>query len=178
MVEYALQGTTFKVEPGSVQIGMNLRAMPKIVSDVVDTYVFRTVNARVQFLVVRRHPDVVMGDTWQSIHGKITNDETALDAARREILERTGIEPDQMYTADYISQFYDHITDTIVLAPTFAARVPATSRPRLSSEYSDYAWCDLEETTGRLMWNAQRWAVRHIYDVIAMSGEEAEMYAL
>lgn len=152
--------------------------MPKIVSDIVDTYVFRSVNARVQFLVLRRHPDVAMGDTWQSIHGKISLGETAIDAALREINERAGITPEQMYTADYISQFYDHITDTIVMAPTFAARVAATSRPRISAEYSDYAWCDLEETTGRLLWNAQRWAVRHIYDVIAMSGEDAEMYAL
>ncbi len=152
--------------------------MPKIISDVIDTYIFRLVNGRVQFLVVRRHPDVAMGDTWQSVHGKISPGETAVEAARREITERVGIDPERMYSADYISQFYDHITDTIVLAPTFAARVPATTRPRLSSEYSDYAWCDLEETTGRLMWNAQRWAVRHIYDVIAMSGADAEMYAL
>lgn len=152
--------------------------MPKIISDVIDTYIFRLVNGRVQFLVVRRHPDVAMGDTWQSVHGKIAPGETAVEAARREITERVGIDPERMYSADYISQFYDHITDTIVLAPTFAARVPATTRPRLSSEYSDYAWCDLEETTGRLMWNAQRWAVRHIYDVIAMSGADAEMYAL
>jgi dihydroneopterin triphosphate diphosphatase len=152
--------------------------MPKIVSDVVDTYIYRVVNARVQFLVVRRHPDVAMGDTWQSIHGKIVPGETALDASVRAIADCTGIEPERMYTADYISHFYDHISDTIVLAPTFAARVPAGSRPRLSSEYSDYAWCDLEETTARLLWNAQRWAVRHIYDVIAMGGDDAEMYAL
>lgn len=152
--------------------------MPKIISDVIDTYIFRLVNGRVQFLVLRRHPDVAMGDTWQSVHGKISPGETAVDAARREIAERVGIDPERMYSADYISQFYDHITDTIVLAPTFAARVPATVRPKLSNEYSDYAWCDLEETTGRLMWNAQRWAVRHIYDVIAMSGADAEMYAL
>lgn len=152
--------------------------MPKIVSDVVDTYLFRAVNARVQFLVVRRRPEVAMGDTWQSIHGKITGGETAVEAARREIEEHTGIVPTQMYTADYISQFYDHVTDTIVLAPTFAARVPARVKPRLSGDYIDYAWCDLEETTGRLMWSAQRWAVRHIYDVIAMSGDEAEIYAL
>lgn len=152
--------------------------MPKIVSDVVDTYLFRTVNARVQFLVVRRHPDVTMGDTWQSIHGKIAPGETALEAARREIEARTGIAPAQMFNADYISQFYDHITDSIVLAPTFAARITARSKPRLSGEYSDYAWCDLEETTGRLMWSAQRWAVRHIYDVIAMGGDDAEIYSL
>ncbi|MBX6342836.1 MAG: NUDIX domain-containing protein [Thermomicrobiaceae bacterium] len=152
--------------------------MPRIVSDIVDVYVFRRSRNRVQFLVLRRHPDVVLGDTWQSIHGKIEPGERAVDAAMREIEERTGLVPERLYSADYINQFYDHASDAIVLAPAFAARVHAQAQPRLSSEYSDYAWCDLEETVARLPWSGQRWAARHIYDVIAMGGEEAEFYAL
>jgi dATP pyrophosphohydrolase len=119
-----------------------------------------------------------MGNTWQCIHGKIEPGETAAQAAQREIEERTGLMPSRLYSADYIGQFYDHVSDTIVLAPAFAAQITARDKPALSPEYSDYAWCDLEETTSRLLWSSQRWAVRHIYDVIAMGGEESEMYAL
>lgn len=150
--------------------------MPKIVSDLVDAYLFRRVNARIQFLVLRRKPDIPMGDTWQSIHGKIAADETALEAARREITASTGLVPTQMYTADYISQFYDHESDTIVLAPTFAGQVAPQSTPTVAPQYIDYAWCDLEETTARLPLTTQRWAVRHIYDVIALGGEESSLY--
>lgn len=152
--------------------------MPQIVSDIVDVYVFRRVQAHVQFLVLRRRPDVVLGDTWQSIHGKIEPGERAVDAALREVTEQTGFLPKKLYSADYINQFYDHHTDRIVLAPSFAALVGSREQPRLSSEYHDYAWCDLEETVARLPWSGQRWAARHIYDVIAMGGEEAEFYAL
>jgi dATP pyrophosphohydrolase len=152
--------------------------MPRIVSDIVDVYVFRRTRNQVQFLLLRRRPDVVLGDMWQSVHGKIEPGEKASEAAMRQVEERTGLVPTKLYSADYINQFYDHASDTIVLAPTFAAQVKEREKPTSSSEYSDYAWCDLEETVARLPWSGPRWAVRHIYDVIAMGGDEAEFYAL
>lgn len=152
--------------------------MSRIVSDIVDTNLFRKINARTKFLVVRRRSESDAVDIWQSIHTKVLPSETALDAARRDVEQTTGIVPIRFFTADYIGQFYDAITDTIALAPTLAAQVGEKSRVTVSSEYSDYAWCDLEETTARLRWSAHRWAVRHIYDVIAMGGDEAEMYAI
>jgi dATP pyrophosphohydrolase len=152
--------------------------MPRIVSDIVDVYVFRRVRSQVQFLLLRRRPEMVLGNTWQSIHGKIEPKERAVEAAMREVEERTGFVPTQLYSADYINQFYDHASDTIVLAPAFAALILGRGQVRISNEYDDYAWCDLEETVSRLPWSGQRWAVRHIYDVIAVGGEEADFYAL
>lgn len=152
--------------------------MPRIVSDIVDVYVFRRVRSQVQFLLLRRRPEMVLGNTWQSIHGKIEPNERAVEAAMREVEECTGFVPTQLYSADYINQFYDHASDTIVLAPAFAALILGRGQVRISNEYDDYAWCDLEETVSRLPWSGQRWAVRHIYDVIAPGGEEAEFYAL
>lgn len=152
--------------------------MPRIVSDLVDTYLFRKINARPQFLVLRRRADSPQGDLWQSIHTRVSNGETAIEAARRDVQSSTGLIPVQFYTADYIAQFYDHASDSIVLAPTLAALVNPKSTVSVGAEFSDYAWCDLEETTSRLLYSAQRWAVRHIYDVIAMGGEESDMYAI
>lgn len=152
--------------------------MPQVVSDIVDAYVFRKSRRRVQFLVLRRRDDVVLGSIWQSIHGKIGPGETAVDTAVREVSEHTGLEPHRIYSADYINQFYDHKSDTIVLAPSFAVLVGPNDEPTLSPEYGDYAWCDLEETVARLPWSGQRWAARHIFDVIAVGGEEADFYAI
>ena len=167
------------VQPGPNAVGTGGKGMPRIVSDIVDVYVFRQSRNQVQFLVLRRRPDVVLGDTWQSIHGRIEPGERAVDAALRETEERTGLVPLKLYSADYINQFYDHEADAIVLAPAFAVLVGAREQPHiLTSEYSDYAWCDLEETVGRLPWSSQRWAARYIYDVIAMGGDEADFYAL
>jgi len=152
--------------------------MPKIVSDLVDTYLFRKINARPQFLVLRRRTETPRGDVWQSIHTRVAPGETALDAARRDVQSCTGLVPIRFYSADYVAQFYDHGSDSIVLAPTLAAQVNPKSPVTVGPEYSDFAWCDLEETTSRLIYSAQRWAVRHIYDIIAMGGEESDVYSI
>jgi dATP pyrophosphohydrolase len=152
--------------------------MPRIVSDIVDTYLFRKFNSRTQFLVLRCKPDSPAGDVWHAIHSKIEPGENAVDAARRDILRKTALTPERFYTADYIGQFYDHVSDTVVLAPTLAALIDTRAHVTLATDYIDYAWCDLEETTARLVWSAQRWAVRHIFDIIASGGEEAEIYSI
>lgn len=152
--------------------------MPTIECDIVDAYIFRRVNDLVQFLLVRRGPDVPMALTWQGIHGRIHSSESAASAASREIAAATGINDHSLYSADFVSQFYDHKTDSILLAPNFAAQVKPDVQLRIARDYVDYAWCDLEETTARLPMSNQRWAVRHIYDVIALGGEEADFYRL
>lgn len=150
--------------------------MPRIVSDVVDVYPFRRVNARIQFLVLRRRDDDPAGGRWQAVHGRIQNGEHTVSAVRRELTSATGLTAGKLYSADFVAQFYDNGSDTVVLAPSFAAQIEARSRPDVAPEFIDYAWCDLEETTARLPMTAQRWAVRHIYETIALGGEESDLY--
>ena len=152
--------------------------MPTVAADIVDAYVFRKVNARVQFLLLLRRPGVVLGGTWQSIHAKVQTDETALQAAERTILADTGLSTVDAYSADYINQFYDHTTDRIILAPVLAFTVQPRSRVVLGEEYADSAWCDRDEATARLMWSGQRWAIRHIDEVIGLGGSDADFYRI
>ncbi len=152
--------------------------MPKIISDSVDVYLFRRVNARVQFLVLLRRPEIALGNTWHSVHSKVGEGETAYKAALRELRQTTGIVPHRFYSADLISQFYDHFSDTINLTPVFAALVEGPGPVILSPDYGDFAWCELDEAVARLLSSAQRWAVRHIHDVIAMGGPEADLHRI
>ncbi len=152
--------------------------MPRIVCDVADGYVFRLMNARPQFLVLRRGNDAPLPGVWQAIHAKVEAGETAVEAIVRDLEQATALTPLAVYSADYVGQFYDHRTDSVVLSPSFAVEVSPTASLTVAPPYDDHAWCDLEETTGRLIWSSQRWAVRHIYDVIAMGGNEADFYAL
>lgn len=152
--------------------------MPQIVSDIADAYVYRVIHARPQFLMLRRRVEGVSAATWQAIHTRIEPGETAVAAAVRETQASTNLTPAGIYSADYVSQIYDHRNDTIVLSPAFAIEVSPHARVELAPAYADHAWCDLEETTARLAWSAQRWAVRHIYDVIAIGGEEADLYRI
>jgi len=150
--------------------------MPRIVADIVDAYIFRKINARVQFLLLLRRADATLGNTWQSIHEKIEPGETALAAAERAVLASTGLVVTDAYSADYINQVYDHLRDTIILAPVFAFAVPPRSQVRLSDDFGDSAWCEREEATARLLWSGQRWAIRHIDEVIGQGGPDAEFY--
>jgi dihydroneopterin triphosphate diphosphatase len=150
----------------------------RISADIVDAYVFRRHNAFVQFLLLQRHPDLPFGRTWHGIHGRIEPSETAIDAAARAVHATVGLSPIEQYSADYINQFFDHGSDAIILAPVFAFTLPTSPGLTLSAEFVDYAWCDIEEATARLMFAGQRAAVRHIEEIIGMSGDDAEYYRI
>ena len=150
--------------------------MPSIVADVVDAYVFRRLNARLQFLLLLRRADLAMGNTWQGIHERIEPGESALGAARRGVLASTALVPSAIYSTDFVNQAYDHARDAIILAPVFAIEVPPRARAQLGEEFGDWAWCDREEATARLVLSGQRWAVRHIDEVIGLGGADAEFY--
>ncbi len=152
--------------------------MPSVVSDIVDAYVFRRVHARAQFLLLLRRPDAPLGNTWQSVHGSVEPGETAIAAARRSVITATGCEPTDAYSADFVNQVYDHTRDAIVLAPVFAFMLPPRANIVLGEDFADYAWCEREEATARLLWSGQRWAVRHIDEVIGAGGPDAEFYRL
>lgn len=152
--------------------------MPRVVADLVEAFVFRRLNGRTQFLLLRREDEASLGGTWQSFDGPIQPDETAVEAARRIVAERAGLTVSAAFSADYINQYYDHSRDVLVLAPVFAFPAPPGQRVTLASGYSDYAWCERDEATARLPFAGQRWAVRHIDDVIAPGGKDAEPYRI
>jgi dATP pyrophosphohydrolase len=153
-------------------------AVTKISADIVDSYLFRINNGMVQFLLIQRQRGIPMGGTWHGIHGRIDPEETALESAKRAVYFSTGLSVDKSYSADYINQFFDPDSDTIILAPVFAFTVAPAARVSLSEEYVDYAWFDTEEATARLLFAGQRWAVRHIEEIIGLAGDDAEHYRI
>jgi dATP pyrophosphohydrolase len=152
--------------------------MPDVVSDIVDVYVFRRLNARVQFLLLQRRVDVALGQTWQSFHTQIQRNESTLAAARRAVLELSGLNISTVYSADYINQFYDDVRDVLVLAPVIAVNVSPQAPVQLGAELRDCAWLDRDEATARLPFTGQRWAVRHIDEIMSIGDAESELYRL
>lgn len=152
--------------------------MPQVVSDIVDVYVFRRLNARVQFLLLQRKPDVALGQTWQSFHVQLERNETTIEAAYRAVEELAGLRVSAVYSADYVNQFYDDSRDTLVLAPVLAVNVSPQAPVRLDSSLRDCAWLDRDEATVRLPFSGQRWAVRHIDEIMSIGHVEAELYRL
>jgi dihydroneopterin triphosphate diphosphatase len=152
--------------------------MPEVVADIVDIYVVRRLNARVQFLLLQRRRDVALGNTWQSFHTQVSSGETAVDAARRVVKELAGLSITALYSADYINQFYDDQRDVVVLAPVLAVKVDSQDRIQLGEDYRDSAWFDRDEATLRLPFTGQRWAVRHIDEIMSIGEAETDLYRL
>lgn len=150
--------------------------MTSIATDVVDVYVFRRLNARVQFLLLQRRNDVPMARTWQAFHHEIAEGQTAPDAARAALQTLAGIEADRFYSADFINQFYDEARDAVVLAPVLAVTVASGGPVDLADDFQDAGWFDRDEATARLPFSGQRWAVRHIDEIMGIGEAESELY--
>lgn len=152
--------------------------MPRVVSDIVDVYVFRRLNGRVQFLLLQRKPEVSMANTWQAFHSQIKMGHTTLQTVRDVVTDASDLDVDDVYSADYINQFYDEGRDAMVLSPVFAVTVKSQAPVRLSAEYRDAAWFDRDEATARLPFSGQRWAVRHIDEIMSIGESERAIYKI
>jgi dATP pyrophosphohydrolase len=152
--------------------------MPDIVSDIVDVYVFRRLNARVQFLLLQRKSTVPLGNTWQSFHTQIQAHETTVVAARRAVRELAGLSVSEAYSADYINEFFDDTRDVVVLAPVLAVNVSAQAPVTLGRELKECAWWDTNQAIARLPFSGQRWAVRHISELMSAGYAESQLYRL
>lgn len=152
--------------------------MPAIVADVVDVYVVRKLHARLQFLLLLRRADDPFGGTWQAVHGGIEPGETAVDAAERAVAAGAGIAEAAVYSADFVNQVFDHTRDAIVLAPVLVFFASSGTTVSPGEDFTDFAWCDRDEAIGRLPWSGQRWAVRHIDDLLGPGNPDAEFYRI
>jgi dATP pyrophosphohydrolase len=152
--------------------------MPKVVSDIVDAYVVRRLNARVQFMLLQRTHDVLMPLTWQGFHAQIQENEPTLAAAIRAVRTYCGLNVSAVYAADYVNQFFDETRDVLVLAPVLAVNVRPQAPVNLSDDYRDVAWLTEQEATARLPFAGQRAAVHRIAEVLGIGETEARMYQL
>lgn len=135
--------------------------MPEIVARFVDCHIFRHVReavglTRVEYLMLKRAPHIMLGGTWQMVSGSIEPGEKAYEAAFRELQEETGLTPIHYYQASYVNRFYFAATDQILFSPVFAAEVAAEAVVKLSDEHTDFAWVDYDEAMARFPWPGQR----------------------
>lgn len=144
--------------------------MPKIVSSIVDVYVFRRCATCIEFLTLLRAPLQRLGGTWQSVHGKVEAGETAWQAALRELREETGLTPTGFWQIDFVNTFYVAESDLVLLCPCFAAEVSADAPVHLCSEHTASAWLGAEAALARMMWPGQRHALREILSEIIQPG--------
>ena len=152
--------------------------MPEIVSHIVEVVVFRFAADRVEYLLLRRASEErVYPGMWQIITGRVREGETAVQAARREILEETRLSPVRFWVLPYTGTFYDPGMDLVHLTPFFAAQTPEAADPLLSREHTSFRWLPLEGAVPMLVWPGQREGLRLVHEYI-LGGEEASQLCL
>jgi len=133
----------------------------KLISNMIEAHIFRTVKDELEFLLLKRSDNQIYPGVWQMVSGKIKESENAIETVLREIKEETGQIPKQLWAAPKINSFYDPDDDSITIIPVFAALVD--DKPiRLSHEHSEFKWVKIKKTQKLLAWPGQRESVRII----------------
>jgi dATP pyrophosphohydrolase len=111
-----------------------------------------------RYLPLHRVP--ARGAFWQGVSGGVEWGETLLHAARREVLEKTGLHSRELHSAD-CSYTFDlqeewkrfYAPRTREIAEHVFVAVVAGQEPELSpEEHDDWRWCTYEEALGVLVW--------------------------
>ncbi len=148
--------------------------MPKLVSNVVDVYAYRVAAEGSEFLVLRRSAETVLGGTWQAVHGRIEEGETALAAAVRELSEETRLGSGHWHQLESVNTFYMARSDEIHLCAGFAVRIAVGAEVVLNAEHDGFKWLRRSAAQERLHWPAQRRAVDEICTLIVPGGRTAD----
>ena len=140
--------------------------MIPILSDGIAVYVFRRKSSDFEFLQLRRADGDTYAQSWQPIYGGIQPEERAVEAARREMFEETGIRSEQMFLVEYLESFFFRPKNAINLFPVFAAEFGTEQEIILNEEHDDYRWVSSKEVNEKFMWRSQREAISVLLDTL------------
>lgn len=132
--------------------------MIPIRSVVVSAVLFSKINSEFRMLLMKR----VKGDFWCHVAGKIQVNETASQAILREICEETEVQVQELYSADYLEQFYEASLNVIELIPAFVGFCADDQQVILNHEHTEYKWCTLSEAQALVPFSNQK----KLYDFV------------
>ena len=130
----------------------------------VDAYVIDD-SAEWRVLVLQRGEGTRCPLSWETVHGHIESGESTAQAARREVMEETGLEIERLYVVT-VQPFFIQKTQTVELAVVFAAFVKGGQPVTLADEHVRFDWLTVPEATRRLVWPRERAALAEIVELL------------
>jgi dATP pyrophosphohydrolase len=130
----------------------------KLRYDMVNCYVVRPGESAGthELLQLRRAPGEALAGAWSVVRGGIEKDETAWQAALRELHEETGLRPLEFYQFDTIDLFYLASNDSLWHVPGFCAVVPRDAVVVLDAEHDAFRWVGRERIDADFLWPGER----------------------
>jgi 8-oxo-dGTP pyrophosphatase MutT (NUDIX family) len=88
-------------------------------------------------------------------------------AARREVREEVGGDPERLYNLSRVEMFYRHVGNEVVLIPVFAAFLERGAEVRRSGEHDRHDWLPSDAARALMSWPRVR---REIDDAVQLLG--------
>ncbi|OTG84777.1 NUDIX hydrolase [Acinetobacter sp. ANC 4648] len=134
--------------------------MIPIRSVVVSGVALSKINGEIKILLMKRNK----GGFWCHVAGKVEAGETAWQAIIREFHEETVIDVQQLYSADYLEQFYEATLNVIELIPAFVVYCDDNQKITLNEEHSEYIWCSLDEALEKVVFAGQKKFYEYVWN--------------
>ena len=100
---------------------------------------------------------------WTFVMGVIEDGERAADAARRELIEETGLTATTLFTAGELDAFYDPVRDRIVHVPFFVAYAGAGDVVLETGVHDEHRWVPFARAAELLEFSSQRRVLDEIH---------------
>jgi dATP pyrophosphohydrolase len=138
---------------------------PESKPDAVAVVVLRTppgAQAGAEVLLLRRASGAFAG-AWTFVMGGVEDGERATDAARRELIEETGLAATALFTAGELDAFYDPVRDRIVHVPFFVAHVEAGDVALETDVHDEHRWVTFAQAAALLEFASHRRVLDEIH---------------
>ena len=119
-----------------------------------------TDDHQVKWLLLKRTPE--RGGFWQGVTGAALKDESLVDAARREMLEETGIELETIIETgieynitirpEWAAKYNFHPELKFITEYVFVARLAHNAAVEISQEHTEWGWYGLDHAVSMLKW--------------------------
>lgn len=105
---------------------------------------------------------------WQFVAGGGENDETPIEAAKREIFEESGVKIDDIMQltciayvpSEVIDEYHrQHWDKDIYVIPEYAFAFKCDSEPIITHEHTEYRWLPYDEARKLLKWDSNKVAM-------------------
>jgi dATP pyrophosphohydrolase len=133
----------------------------------VEAILFRRENGRTQYLLLKRTPE--REGLWQPVTGGVEEEEeTRIDALKREVTEETGIK-DVLRIIEGI-HYFEFSDPCLNKEYVYGVEVSADEKIVIDEkEHSGFRWCSLQEALGLMKWKENKEALKKLNGILRAS---------